>query len=135
CGPGSITADLAHAVAPGEAIGIDVREDALTHARTLARERGITNVTFRVASVYKLPYTDGSFDAAFVCAVLQHLAAPLAALEEMWRVLKPGGVIGSVDASSTNTVRYPTNPPRGSGGDATGPAARCTTRPPYAAAR
>ena len=110
CGPGSITADLAHAVAPGEAIGIDLREDALTHGRTLARERGIMNVTFRAASVYELPYADGSFDAAFACAVLQHLAAPLAALKEMRRVLKPEGVIGIVDGSSTSTFRYPTNP-------------------------
>jgi ubiquinone/menaquinone biosynthesis C-methylase UbiE len=110
CGPGSITADLAHAVAPGEAIGIDLREDALARGRTLARERGITNVAFRAASVYQLPYADGSFDAAFACAVLQHLATPLAALEEMRRVLKPGGVIGIVDGSSTITFRYPTNP-------------------------
>jgi ubiquinone/menaquinone biosynthesis C-methylase UbiE len=110
CGPGSITVDLAQAVAPGEAIGIDLREDALAHGRGLARERRIANVTFQTASVYQVPYPDGSFDAVFACAVLQHLAAPLAALKEMRRVLKPGGVIGIVDGSSTITVRYPTNP-------------------------
>jgi len=109
CGPGSITVDLAHAVAPGEAIGIDFREDALAQGRALALERGIANVTFETASVYQLPYPDRSFDAAFACAVLQHLAAPLAALKEMRRVLKPGGVIGIVDGSSTITFRYPTN--------------------------
>jgi SAM-dependent methyltransferase len=109
CGPGSITVDLAHAVAPGEATGIDLREDALSQGRALARERGIANVTFETASVYRLPYPDGAFDAAFACAVLQHLAAPLAALVEMRRVLKPGGVIGIVDGSSTITFRYPTN--------------------------
>lgn len=110
CGPGSITVDLAQTVAPGEAIGIDPREDALAYGRALARERRIANVTFQAASVYQLPYPDGSFDAAFACAVLQHLAAPLAALKEMRRVLKPGGVIGIVDGSSTITFRYPTNP-------------------------
>lgn len=110
CGPGSITVDLGQALAPGEAIGIDLREDALAQGRTLARERGITNVTFETASVYQLPYPDGTFDAAFACAVLQHLAAPLAALKEMRRVLKSGGVIGLVDGSSTITFRYPTNP-------------------------
>lgn len=109
CGPGSITVDLAQAVAPGEAIGIDLRDDALEQGRALARERRVANVTFQTASVYQLPYPDGSFDAAFACAVLQHLAAPLAALKEMRRVLKPGGVTGIVDGSSTITFRYPTN--------------------------
>jgi ubiquinone/menaquinone biosynthesis C-methylase UbiE len=110
CGPGSITVDLAQMVAPGEAIGVDLRQDALTHGRALARERGIANVVFQAASVYRLPYADGSFDAAFACAVLQHLAAPLAALREIRRVLKPGAVIGIADGSSTITFRYPTNP-------------------------
>ena len=96
CGPGSITVDLAQAVAPGVAIGIDLREDALAQGRRLAREREIANVAFQAATVYQLPYADGSFDAAFACAVLQHLAAPLAALRELRRVLKPDGVMASL---------------------------------------
>jgi ubiquinone/menaquinone biosynthesis C-methylase UbiE len=43
-----------------------------------ARERGVANVAFEVANVYQLPFPDRSFDAAFACALLQHLAAPLA---------------------------------------------------------
>ena len=110
CGPGAITVDLAQAVTPGEVIGIDLREDALTHGRKLAQDRELSNVTFQVANVYQLPFPDASFDAAFACAVLQHLAAPLEALKEMRRVLQSGGVIGIMDASSTLTFRYPTNP-------------------------
>lgn len=110
CGPGSITIDLAQAVTPGEAIGIDLREEALTYGRRLARDRGLSNVTFQVANVYQLPFPDASFDVAFACAVLQHLGAPLEALKEMRRVLKPGGVIGIVDGSAPITFRYPTNP-------------------------
>jgi len=110
CGPGSITVDLAQAVAPGDAIGIDLRADALTQGRTLARERGIANLAFQAASVYQLPYADDSFDAAFACAVLQHLSAPVAALREIRRVLRPGGVVGIVDGSSAITFRYPTSP-------------------------
>jgi ubiquinone/menaquinone biosynthesis C-methylase UbiE len=109
CGPGSITVDLALALAPGEAIGIDLREGALRQGRALARERGIANVAFHAATLYRLPYADSSFDAAFACAVLQHLAAPLGALKELRRVLKPGGVIGIVDGSSPITFRHPTN--------------------------
>jgi ubiquinone/menaquinone biosynthesis C-methylase UbiE len=70
CGPGSITVALAQEVAPGVAIGIDFREDALAQGRRLAREREIANVAFQAATVYQLPYADGSFDAAFACAVL-----------------------------------------------------------------
>ena len=110
CGPGSITVDLAQMVAPGDAIGFDLRADALTQGRTLARKRGIANVAFLAASIYQLPYADDSFDAAFACAVLQHLSAPVAALREIRRVLRPGGVVGIVDGSSAITFRYPTSP-------------------------
>jgi hypothetical protein len=51
----------------------------LTHGRSLARQRGIANLAFEVASVYHLPFIDASFDAAFTCALLQHLIAPVAA--------------------------------------------------------
>jgi ubiquinone/menaquinone biosynthesis C-methylase UbiE len=110
CGPGSITVDLAHTVNPGEVVGIDLREEALAHARTLARERSISNVTFRAASVYDLPYPDASFNAAFACALIQHLSGPVEALTEIRRVLAPGGVVGLVDGSSPIVFRYPTNP-------------------------
>ena len=89
CGPGSITADLAKMVAPGQAVGIDLRENALTQGRTLAQQRGLANLEFQAASVYRLPFVDASFDAAFTCAVLQHLSAPVAALREIRRVLSP----------------------------------------------
>jgi ubiquinone/menaquinone biosynthesis C-methylase UbiE len=109
CGPGSITVDLARTVEPGVVVGVDLRANALTHGRKQARERGIFNVAFTAASIYQLPLVDASFGAAFACAVLQHLAVPLAALKEICRVLKPGGVIGIVDGSSPITFRYPTN--------------------------
>src|SRR5262249_18914505 len=110
CGPGTITADLAQVVAPGDVIGIDLRDAAVAQARTVARERGLANLTFQTASIFHLPFPDGAFDAAFTCAVLQHLATPVVALKEIRRVLKPGGVIGVADGSSPHTIRYPTNP-------------------------
>ena len=41
CGPGSITVNLARAVAPGEAIGIDLREDALEQGRARPRAKDL----------------------------------------------------------------------------------------------
>jgi hypothetical protein len=55
CGPGSITVDLAQAVAPGRAIGVDLREDALIHGRTLAREIRDTHSGLSTAADAKRP--------------------------------------------------------------------------------
>lgn len=108
CGPGTITVDLAAAVAPGEVIGIDQQAEQLEHARALASERGLSNATFREADVYALPFADASFDAVFSNALLEHVADPLRALGQMHRVLRPGGVIGvSVPDWSGGTVLGP----------------------------
>ncbi|MBX3001773.1 MAG: methyltransferase domain-containing protein [Caldilineaceae bacterium] len=94
CGPGTITLGLAEVVAPGEAVGIDIIEGQLAQARQEASSRGLTNARFKAASVYALPFDDESFDAVFSNAVLGHLGDPAAALAEMKRVLRPGGVVG-----------------------------------------
>ena len=44
-----------------------------------------------VGDAHQLPYADGAVDAIYCEAVLEHLFAPNRAVEEMWRVLKPGG--------------------------------------------
>jgi predicted SAM-dependent methyltransferase len=46
-----------------------------------------------VADAHRLPYADGSADAIYCEAVLEHLYAPARAVEEMRRVLKPGGKV------------------------------------------
>jgi ubiquinone/menaquinone biosynthesis C-methylase UbiE len=63
CGPGSITLGLAEAVAPGEMVGVDVQPSQVAQAQALSAARGVMNVRFEVADVYRLPFPDGSFDA------------------------------------------------------------------------
>lgn len=110
CGPGSITIGLAAAVAPGEAVGVDADETSLEVARAMAAERGCANVRFETGDVYALPFEDETFDAAFAHALLQHLADPLAAVREMHRVLKPGGIIALADADYDGSLFWPTTP-------------------------
>ena len=67
----------------------------------------MANVRFQTADVHELPFEDGSFDAVFVHAVLQHVREPLRALAEMHRVLKPGGVVGLRDDDRGSVVIAP----------------------------
>jgi SAM-dependent methyltransferase len=91
CGPGSITLEIAAAVAPGKVIGIDRDAGQVELARAAATELGRPNASFGPASVYELPFPDGSFDLVFAHAVFEHLQAPAQALGEITRVLRPGG--------------------------------------------
>ena len=98
CGPGTLTLDLAERVAPGPVLGLDREPDVLDGARERAAERSITNVEFRVGDVYALDLPDAGADVVHAHQVLQHLSDPVAALREMARVCRPGGLVAVRDA-------------------------------------
>jgi SAM-dependent methyltransferase len=108
CGPGSITRGLADTVGEhGTVVGIDNSDEAIALAGDTSNQRWLR---FEVASVYELPFADGSFDVAYGHQVLQHLADPVAALIEMKRVLRPGGLIAARDADYGTMTHYPQIP-------------------------
>lgn len=108
CGPGTITAGLARAVAPGEVVGIDVVPAVLDQAREA--NAGIPNVRFEEGSVYALGYPDASFDVCYAHQVLQHLTRPVDAAREMRRVLKPDGLVAVRDADYATMTASPRIP-------------------------
>jgi len=110
CGPGSITVGLAAVVAPGERIGLDLQAEQLDRARALAARHGSSNLRFERGSVYELPFPDDSMGAVFAHNLLVHLAEPLRALQEMRRVLEPGGVVGIADDDMGTWLWEPTTP-------------------------
>ena len=106
CGPGSITVDLARRVAPGRVLAVDVSPDPLDEARALAAREGVT-VTFAVGDVYALDLPDDSVDVVHAHQVLQHLTDPVAALREMARVCRPGGLLAVRDVDYAATTWFP----------------------------
>lgn len=98
CGPGTITIDMARRVAPGTVVGIDAGADVIEQAVAAGVASGLDNVSFAVGNGYSLDFADGTFDIVHAHQVLQHLTDPIAALKEMRRVVKPGGVVAVRDA-------------------------------------
>ncbi len=110
CGPGTITVDLAGRVPAGRVTGIDAAAEALADARAEAARRDQRNVTFDVGDVRQLGFDDASFDIVHAHQVLQHLADPVAALAEMRRVCRPGGVVAARDGDYGGFLWFPEDP-------------------------
>ena len=91
-GTGYYTLDVANWLQPGGMIEIfDLQQEMLDHTKQRTGKRGITNLTSTQGDARELPYADGSFDAAYLVAVLGEIPDQQQALRELARVIKPGG--------------------------------------------
>ena len=75
----------------GRVIGVDMTPSMLQKARQAAKEVGLANVEFREGYAEELPVEDGWADVVISNGVLNLIPDKATALEEMSRVLKPGG--------------------------------------------
>lgn len=108
CGPGSITLDLAQLLGPtGSVVGVDSAAPIVEAARAAGRARGDHRTQFEVADVLRLPFQDASFDVVHAHQVLQHLGEPVAALREMARVCRPGGLVAVREVDFGATTWWP----------------------------
>jgi ubiquinone/menaquinone biosynthesis C-methylase UbiE len=108
CGPATITVDIAGRVAPGRVVGIDAAVDVIALAQSDAAS--VENLEITTGDVYALTFPDDTFDVVHAHQVLQHLANPVAALREMRRVTKPGGVVAVRDGDYGSFAWYPELP-------------------------
>ena len=85
CGTGN---NLVHLARYGRAVGVDLSQEALVFCRT----RGVAAAR---AGLLALPFRDGCFDCVTSFDVIYHrwVEDDAAAVREMARVLKPGGVL------------------------------------------
>jgi SAM-dependent methyltransferase len=109
CGPGNFTRDFASAAGEGLVVGIDASPTMLALA---ARNSPNANTAYVRADACALPFRDESFDAVCCFAALYLIEQPMQALEEIVRVLAPGGRVallsscnrGPLPAGITNAI-------------------------------
>ena len=88
CGPGNFTRSFAAVVGDGLVVGFDASQAMLDRA---VRDTRSANVTYMRGDACALPFQDGSFDAVCCFAALYLVEDPMRALEEIIRVVAPGG--------------------------------------------
>ena len=107
CGVGTITWDLAERVAPGRVLGVDTTQEILESARRNRPVGTKVEVELRLGDVDALDLPDDSVDVVHAHQVLQHLADPVAAMREMRRVCRPGGLVAVRDADYAAMTWFP----------------------------
>jgi ubiquinone/menaquinone biosynthesis C-methylase UbiE len=87
-GPGYLAIELAKR-GPYRIVGLDISTTFVRMAAENAAQAGVP-VTFHHGDAAAMPFDADSFDLIFCRAAFKNFAQPVEALEEMYRVLKPG---------------------------------------------
>jgi ubiquinone/menaquinone biosynthesis C-methylase UbiE len=92
CGPGQLAIELARRSPGLHVTGIDLSDEMLAQGRDNARRAGVTNrVSFRRGDAQQIPFPDTSLDLVVSTLSLHHWSDPVTVLDEIGRVLRPGG--------------------------------------------
>jgi MPBQ/MSBQ methyltransferase len=92
CGFGGTSRYLAKALGPeAEVTGITLSPGQVKRGTELAVEQGVPNANFMVMDALKMDFPDNSFDIVWACESGEHMPDKKAYIDEMMRVLKPGG--------------------------------------------
>ncbi|MBV6492847.1 MAG: Ubiquinone/menaquinone biosynthesis C-methyltransferase UbiE [Turneriella sp.] len=76
--------------------GVELSDNLFEYARM-----NFPNIDWRKGSIYKIPAMDAQFDIAQASFIFIHLREPAIALAEIYRVLKPGGVLFILDVDDS----------------------------------
>jgi ubiquinone/menaquinone biosynthesis C-methylase UbiE len=97
CGPGLVT--TAFASQAKHATGIDITPAMIEKAKQIQKEKGLTNLSWKIGDVTKLPFDGESFSIVITRYSFHHFVDPAKVLAEMKRVCKKGGTLMVVDVA------------------------------------
>ena len=102
-GTGDLALEFKRTVGPtGKVLGTDFCPEMLEHAPAKAFDAHLT-VDFEVADVTALPYDDNTFDIASISFGIRNVENPLQGLQELARVVKPGGRVMVLEFGQMST--------------------------------
>ncbi|HXR29269.1 MAG TPA: methyltransferase domain-containing protein [Solirubrobacteraceae bacterium] len=97
CGPGNFTRTFARSAGDGLVVGLDASRTMLARAVADTHEQ---NTAYIRGDACALPFRDASFDAVCCFAALYLIEHPMRALDEIVRVLAPGGRVALLASCS-----------------------------------
>ena len=103
CGTGGTA--LKHAPFVKHIDAIDISENMLSYARNQANHQGVSNVTFKKASIESYVAPDCSYDVIFGMSILHLVGDRDAVLKRVIQLLKPGGVFISSTICLADTIK------------------------------
>ena len=91
CGVGGTSRYLAKKMPNADVTGITLSPNQVKRATELAEEQNVPNAKFTVMNALEMEFPDNSFDIVWACESGEHMPDKEAYINEMMRVLKPGG--------------------------------------------
>ncbi len=82
-------------------VGLELDGEIIRRAR--ANVGHLEDILLTRGNIYALPFPDDTFDSVILSEILEHVTDDLAGLREVYRVLKPGGVV----AITVPNANYP----------------------------
>lgn len=107
-GPGGIPLKIAQRLPAMRVVGIDCSPNMIQAARRAAAAQGLSDrVRFFAGDANRLCFQEACFDFVLSNSLLHHLENPVAAFNEMGRVVKPGGVVLLRDLRRPSRLAFP----------------------------